>query len=278
MFFVFTTLTMIDEGVTCQWWRRGVTMNDLKSVSKPKDRPNLMTILGDSGVGKTTLACSFEQPTIVIRSEDGLQAIPKAKRPDAFPVLKEPSDLWAQLVTLLQEEHTYKTLVIDSVTSLERMFIESILAEDTKARGIQQALGGYGNGRDAVAAMHGRVRKAAGMLVEKKNMSVIFIAHADVVKLEPPDSDAYSKYSLRLHDKSMAYYVDDVDAVLFLRLQTYIKGKEDDPKKAVSDGTRIVVAHSTAANVSKNRFGINQPIVVPNGENPILDIIKNGVK
>lgn len=247
-------------------------MSILSTVSKPADRPVLITVCGDSGLGKTTLACTFPKP-IVIRAEDGLQAIPVDRRPDAFPVLTGVDMLWDQLKGLMHEEHQYRTLVVDSVTALERMFSLHVVETDPKKpRGIQQALGGYGAGRDAVAAMHARVRKAAGLLAEKRGMNTVFVAHADTSRIEPPDDDAYMRYTLRLHEKSMPAYVDDVDVVGFLKLETFTTG-DGDKKKAISDGTRILITHATAANVSKNRYGITEPLTVETGINPLTAYI-----
>lgn len=247
-------------------------MGILDQVGKPGDRPVLITICGDSGMGKTTLAASFPKP-IVIRAEDGLQAIPADLRPDAFPVLQNPDQLWEQLKGLIHEDHTYRTLIVDSVTALERMFVQNVVDTDPKKpRGIQQALGGYGAGRDAVAGMHARLRKAAGLLAEKRGLHTVFIAHADTARIEPPDDDAYMRYTLRLHEKSMPAYVDDVDVVGFLKLETFTTG-EGDRKKAISDGTRVLITYATAANVSKNRFGIAEPINVVQGKNPLIDFI-----
>ena len=247
-------------------------MSILSTVSKPADRPVIVTICGDSGLGKTTLACTFPNP-IVIRAEDGLQAIPVKNRPDAFPVLTGPEMLWEQLKGLIHEEHEYKTLIVDSVTALERMFSQYVVDTDPKKpKGIQQALGGYGAGRDAIAAMHARLRKAAGILAEKRGMNTVFVAHADTSRIEPPDDDAYMRYTLRLHEKSMPAYVDDVDVVGFLKLETFTTG-EGERKKAISDGTRVLITHATAANVSKNRFGITEPINVEIGVNPLKDYI-----
>lgn len=247
-------------------------MSILSTVSKPADRPVIVTVCGDSGLGKTTLACSFPKP-IVIRAEDGLQAIPAEFRPDAFPVLDGPDMLWEQLKALIHEEHDYKTLVVDSVTALERMFVQNVIDSDPKKpRGIQQALGGYGAGRDAVSGMHGRVRRAAGILAEKRGMNTVFVAHADTSRIEPPDSDAYMRYTLRLHEKSMPSYIDDVDVVGFLKLETFTTG-DGERKKAISDGTRMLITYATAANVSKNRFGITEPIKVEIGVNPLAAYI-----
>jgi hypothetical protein len=245
--------------------------NLLSQIEVPQDRPIICTITGDGGLGKTTLASCFPNP-IVIRLEDGLQAIRSDIRPAAFPLVKKVDDLWAQLGTLINQDHDYQTLVIDSTSAAERLFIEHVLESDPKAKSINQALGGYGAGMSAVAAMHGRIRKAAGILNERKGMHIVFVCHADTETLELPDQDPYTRYSLRLAKKSVAPYVDDVDLVGFLKLETFTKG-EGDRKKAISDGTRIMVCYSTAANVSKNRYGITEDIVVKEGENPLINYV-----
>lgn len=246
-------------------------MSLLSTIAKPEDRPVLVTILGDAGLGKTSLAATFPKP-IFIRAEDGLQAIPLDQRPDAFPELTCVDDLWEQLKTLITEEHDYKTVVIDSVTALERLFIEDIVKSDPKKpKSINQALGGYGNGTLAVGALHGRVRKACGML-NKKGMHVVFISHADTETIDLPDGEPYTKYSLRLGKKSVAPYVDDVDVVGFIKLSTFLTG-DGEKKKAISDGTRVLSVTATAANVSKNRYGITQDLPVVQNENPFTSYI-----
>lgn len=247
-------------------------MSVLSTISKPDDRPAIVTVLGDSGLGKTSLACTFPNP-IVIRAEDGLSAIPSDQRPDAFPVIQKVDDVWDQLMALIKEDHEYKTVVVDSVTALERIFIQHIIDNDPKnPRSINQAMGGYGAGLAAVATMHQRVRKACGMLNERKNMNVVFVAHADTETVELPDQDPYTRYSLRLGKRSVAPYVDDSDVVGFLKLQTFTTG-DGDRKKAMSDGTRLLVCYATASNVSKNRFGIEDDIVFEPNKNPFAGIL-----
>jgi hypothetical protein len=238
------------------------------NISKPVDGPALVTICGDAGLGKTSLAASFPKP-IFMRAEDGLQSISHDKRPDAFDVIETDAQVWEQFKYLISEKHDYKTLVIDSVTALERLFTQAIVDGDPKApRTINQALGGYGAGLAALGAMHQRVRKAAGILNSKRGMHVVFIGHADTETITLPDEDAYTRYSLRLGKKSVAPYVDDVNLVGFMKLETFTTG-DGDRKKAISDGTRVLICYATAANISKNRYGITEPIVVQQGVNPL---------
>lgn len=236
------------------------------------DRPPVVTLCGDSGMGKTSLAAAFPKP-IFIRSEDGMQSIASAKRPKALPVLTDVESLWEQLTMLIHDPHDYKTLVIDSVTKLEPMFMAEVMKMDPKAKSINQALGGYGAGYNAVADMHRRVRKAAALLNEKRGMNVVFIAHADVETMKLPDQDDFQRYSLRLNGKSIPPYVDDVDVVGFVRLKTYLKGDEDERKKAISNGDRELICHAVASNVSKNRYGINTALELVMGENPLAAFI-----
>jgi len=247
-------------------------MSVLESIQTPADRPVIMTVCADSGMGKTSFAATFPKP-IFIRAEDGLQAIPATRRPDALPVMHKVSELWEQLTALCNEDHDYQTVVIDSVTALERLFVAEVLAQDPKAKSINQALGGYGAGVAAVAAMHQRVRKAAGILNERRNMHVVFVAHADVETMRLPDTDDYQRYSLRLPPKSLPPYVDDVDLVGFIKLTTFTRGEDGERKKAISTGEREMICHAVAANISKNRFGIEEPLPVKVGENPLTDYV-----
>ena len=248
-------------------------MSILSTIAKPIPRPPIITIIGDAGTGKTSLAASFPDP-IVIRAEDGVNRIERSiERPDSFPPLASADILWDQLMALLNEEHNYSTLIIDSVTKLEELFIREILETDKRAKGINQALGGYGNGPAAVAAGHARVRKAAGLLNERKGMAVIFIGHADLETMRLPDSDDYQRYSLRLMPKSVAPYVDDVDLVGLVRLTSALRGDEGERKKVISDGSRELVCHATAASVTKNGLGITAPLDFAPGTNPLADAL-----
>ena len=247
-------------------------MSLLDSIEKPQDRPVIATITGDAGLGKTSLAATFPKP-IFIRAEDGLQAVPLESRPDAFPVITSSEDVWEQLTALIKEDHQYKTLVIDSITQLDTLFVNHIVESDPKKpKSIAQALGGYGAGFQMLASLHGRVRKAAGILNERKDMNIVFIAHAETETIELPDQDPYTRYNIRMQKKSVSHYVDNVDLCGFIKLETFTQG-DGERKKAVSDGTRLLVTYATAANISKNRFGITEDIIVTPNVNPLIQYI-----
>lgn len=249
-------------------------MSILDTASVPDAGPQIITICGDAGLGKSTLAATFPKP-IFIRAEDGVSRIPANIRPKALPVIRNEDQVWEQLKALIHEEHDYKTVVVDTVSALDRLFVQSILVQDGKAKSMNQALGGYGAGFSALAARHQQVRNAAESLRIKRGMNVVFLAHTEVGTVRLPDVDDFSRYSLRMtHDKSLPPYLDDVDAVGFLRQRIVLRGDDDERKKAVSDNTRELVMHVTASNVSKNAYGITEPVEVKLGENPLAEFMK----
>lgn len=248
-------------------------MSLLASITKPEKRPIIATICGDAGTGKTSLAAAFPKP-IFIRAEDGVGRIHGSlSTPDAFPVAREAKDIFDQLKALINEEHDFQTLVFDSVTGADTIFTQDILSRDGKAKTLATAFGGYGAGYDALASAHGRVRKAASILNERKGMNIIFIAHADLETMRLPDQDDYMRYSLRLSRKSLTHFVDDVDMVAYVRLVARLKGDDDDRKKVISNGEREIVCHATAASVSKNGLGITEPLEFEPGTNPFAEYL-----
>lgn len=241
-------------------------------ISKPIKRAPIITILGEAGTGKTSLAALFENP-IFIRAEDGMQSIDDAHMPDAFDILTNFQDLINQLTWLLREPHGYKTVVIDSITKLDRLFEEEVIKSDPKApKSLNNALGGYGAGVQAVNSMHARVKKASDMLAQK-GISVIFIAHADTEMMELPDVNPYMRFTLRLNKKALGYYVDDVDIVALLKLEAFYSGDKNSKVIAKTTGNRLINCLSNVASVTKNRYGIEEELLFEKGVNPFEKIL-----
>lgn len=245
----------------------------LSSLSVPKSKPVICTVLGEAGVGKTTFAASFPSP-VIIPIEDGLQAL-EGQEVAAFPLVDNSNALMECLSSLATEEHQFKTVIFDSVTRLNEILEKEVIESDPKRpRSINQALGGYGAGHASVAQKHRELRDLCGALRDKFNMHVVFIAHADTETLELPDQDPYQRYTIRMNKRSVSAYIDNVDFVGLLRLKTYTSG-DGDRKRATSDGTVELVTYAMPSSVSKNRYGITQPLTVKIGENPLTNHIKS---
>ena len=74
-----------------------------------ENRPPRLMIYGQEGVGKSTYGASAPD-AIFIQTEDGLGEINCHK----FPLAKSLDEVLAELTALRDEDHNYKTVVIDS--------------------------------------------------------------------------------------------------------------------------------------------------------------------
>lgn len=89
-------------------------------------------IWGRSGTGKTTLAGDFPKPLLLVdvreQGTDGLRNVPGI---DVLPL--ETWDEFQELYWyLVSGEHSYKTVVIDTVTQLQDVAMEKVLKDDGK--------------------------------------------------------------------------------------------------------------------------------------------------
>lgn len=248
-------------------------MISLKSLKSPEKKPLVATFVGQGGIGKTSLAASFPAP-VWIPIENPGQTLVGRDDIAMFPLVKNPfMDLMQIFDALLQEDHKFKTAVIDSITQLHTLFERYVIDQDPKKpASINTALGGYGAGHKAVANLHQWVRNRAEELVEKKGMNIIFLAHADTETVSLPDQEPFQRYTIRMNDKSVSHYSDNVDLVGFIKLGMFVTG-DDNKKRAMADGTRIITCYPTPSHISKNRFGIEKDIQFIKGQNPFKEII-----
>ncbi|HAD29882.1 MAG TPA: hypothetical protein DCF96_14585 [Rhodobacteraceae bacterium] len=246
---------------------------DLKTLSKPSgQRPIICTLFGEGGMGKTTLAAMFPNP-VFIRTEDGTASLAGNDNVSLFPLATSTQDVLDAIEALATQKHDHKTLVIDSITQLGTMIEAEIVAADPKAKSINQAGGGYGAGYSTAAEKHRQIRDWAGSLAYEKGLNIVFIGHADTEMLDLPDMDAFARYTVRMHKKSLPHYTDNVDLVGLIRLKTFVRGGDGDKKRAISTGEREIICHPQASSVTKNRFNVSEPLAFTFDRNPFADFV-----
>lgn len=93
-------------------------------ISKPTGGMRVC-IYGHSGKGKTTLACSFPKPLLLIRAEDGRRSVYNVAGVDDVAVVSTQE--LRHLIQYQKDNNKYKTLVLDSVTAYSDIVLKEVL-------------------------------------------------------------------------------------------------------------------------------------------------------
>jgi hypothetical protein len=223
----------------------------MKQVTKGKIvRPLCIMVYGSDGVGKTTLGSQAPSP-VFLGPEIGTANLDVSR----FPTPKHWKDIEAAVLELTNEQHNFKTLVIDSLDWIEPMLFKAI-CEDYNCKSIELAAGGYGKGYVEATSRWGGLKDKLELLRNQRGMNIILIAHSEVVSfLDPSTQLSYQRYELKLHKRSSALWREYVDAVLFCNLKIFAR-KEGNNVQALSDGARVMYTERRPGWDAKNRFGL----------------------
>lgn len=131
---------------------------------------------------------------IFIRTEDGLTGVSAS----AFPVAESFEDVMEALDSLLEEDHGYKTLVVDSLDWLE-MLAQKKVCEESNCSSIEEAAGGYGKGYGASLSLMRSFLSKVGELNKRKGMLIGLICHSNTVRFSSPSEEPYDRFELKLH-------------------------------------------------------------------------------
>ena len=233
-------------------------MGMLDSIKSGKEsRPPRIMIYGAEGIGKSTFAASAPKP-VFIQTEDGLGEIDCHK----FPLATKLEDVTAALTCLRDEQHDFQTVVIDSADWLERLIFDNI-CDTYGVNCIEKADGGFGRGYNRAFDKWEEIVELLQELHDKRNMTIILVAHATVKPFQDPENSAYDRYSPKLHKVTTDYIVEWADAVFFANKRFRVS-KENNRAIAspigANGGDRVMRTISSPACVAKNRYDLPQEL------------------
>ena len=238
--------------------------------------PRIM-IYGYEGVGKSTWAASAPNP-IFIQTEDGLDNIDTNK----FPIAKSWQDVCEQIHALASEEHDFQTVVVDSISGLERL-IWTEVCHQFSVKNIEKADGGFARGYKHALDWWGLFLEGLEKLNEK-GMMIILIGHVGVQEVKDPESQTYHRTAPRCHHLAEGMISQWCDAVLQAKQNFRIQktdegfGNSRGIATAVGQdgGERVVRTVGTAAVIAKNRYGL--PEYLPLDFNAFYSAITENLK
>lgn len=268
-------------------------MSLLQKAKRPTDivLAPIISVIGTAGVGKTSLAGMFPKAIFVQAEtastvfEDWSEETQPMMLPQ-IPTKADPKEYMQNLIReLIETDHGYETLVIDTGDKLNSLFGAFIAKRDNVAT-VADASGGFHKGFIEVAQWHTDIFTALDILRKRKNMAIVILFHAGVKKRKnnPDESSEYTVMTIDMHEKSSAVYINNSDAVLYLINEKFVTGEQKTRKGQVTSFGRITASGERVLITcgdgqmgyvdAKNRYGLDKKIPVPLGTNPLLTMLK----
>jgi hypothetical protein len=229
----------------------------MKSASTPRPlairrgkiaRPQKVVIYGPEGVGKTTLAGQTPEP-VFLDTEGGTHHLDVAR----FDSASTWEEITAAIAQLAKEDHSFRTVVIDTADWLEKRLAEHLCRKAGK-ESIEDF--GYGKGWVLLAEEFARFLGSLDALLAR-GMHVVFLAHSTVRKFEAPDqAGSYDRFELKLSKQVAPLLKEWADAILFATFVTRTVEKDSGKLRAVGGKERVIFANHAAAFDAKNRHGL----------------------
>ena len=229
----------------------------MQIISGRQKKPFNVLLYGEPGSGKSTWASQSPHPIFIASDEiDELDI-------DRFPKITTYKEVIEQLDYLLQSDHQYQTVVIDTIDAIEKIIHQEILDNEksAKTRSLAKAAGGYGNAYNITLDKMTLIKDKLALIRDKRDMNIIILCHSQTkVTHDPLLGDSYTEYYLTLHDKVMSLFVDWVSAVLFLAFDV---SKSENDRFAYGSGDRYLYTQKKPGFTAKNRYHLAPVLEAP---------------
>lgn len=228
---------------------------NLKSITNAvTHRPPRIILLGAEKVGKSTFAAGAENPIFIpIKREEGIDSLGVAK----FPACETYDDVMECLTTLAEEEHDFKTGVLDSASALEPLINEAVCAA-SGVTNIGSAAGGYGKGYEEAFNKWLQMMDAIDYLRDERGMTFIIIGHVKIKKFDDPERESYDQYTMDVRDTIAAALYRWADFIGFANTSVAVEKEKSgfkEKKRGVltDDGARFLYTKKTPAHPGGGR-------------------------
>jgi len=233
-----------------------------------------IVLVGVEGIGKTTAGAQCEAP-VFLSAESGLVGKGYDDIPNYSP--EDWEDVLAFLRHVAEDQHDYKSLIIDTIDWVEPLLFSYLFKRDSKGREKPlTSLEDYGyNKGPGIALAEFRRGLAELDKIHRRGILVMINAHCHIKSFNNPMGDNYDRFELKASKLIAGIIKEWADTVLFARYEVFTnKGKGDLKAKGVGGQTRIVHTQHSAAWDAKNRYGL--PATMAFDMAGILEAMKSG--
>lgn len=265
--------------------RRRVSLGDI--TAKSRRLPLRIIYHAVPGFGKTSFAAQFPNPVFLCdASETGLETLIDSGQlgeTPHFPPIETWQEVLDAVTALTEDEHSFKTLAIDTMGGIERLCHEHVCRRDYGGDWGDKGFSSYHKGYDVSLADWRELLQRLDTLRERRNVRIVMLAHTRVTQFRNPEGEDYDRFEPDTHRKTWALTHKWADLVLFGNYITAIDKKPGQQKGKGRGGTqRMLYTERSAAWDAKHRHGLEPQILL--GDSPteayqsFLEAMKAGHK
>lgn len=254
-----------------------------------KQLPNRYILHAVEGWGKTSFGAQMPKPVFMqSRGETGLETlIDSGQLPEIphTPEITQWADALYTMEYLLQADHGFQTLCVDTINGLERLCFESVCERDFGGKWGNDGFASYGKGPQVAQNDWRQFLIACDALREKRKMRIIMLCHTKVGTYQNPTGANYDRFSPEMAKETWGLTHKWADCVFFGNFESIVIGGQVDGKqprkgKGIGGRTRMMYTIRHDAYDAKNRLGL--PPEIEMGDTPqegyqrFLEAVKSG--
>ena len=226
------------------------------------NEPRKVIIYGPPKLGKSTLA-GMTKNSLMIPTEDRVSHIDC----DKTPVVNSYAEIMDIFTALINEKHTYKRVIIDTLDWFEPLLhayvcqekgFKSITDDHNKDTAFYKGLKYH--------AVEGWKKFLYNCdVLRSKGFDIVLVAHSTTMTINPPDSEPYDKYVMKIDKHALAVVEEWADVIAFYDKEIFVKNQDstlNKKGKAIGGKNRVLhLSGSSPAMISGNSYGLNDAVV-----------------
>lgn len=250
-------------------------MSDLTSLKEAKPvfqyMPPMLLIYGRNGIGKSYFASQFKNPVFLDLDKNIYELSVDSNRSFGTD-LETITDVLDFLNRLISEEHAYETIVIDSLSSLERL-IERHILKTKNAKSLADFQ--YGQGYQMMMPLWEQFLSKIMNLRTQRKFTVLMLGHYKEKRDPNLLGDGYQQYQIDLYEKATKLLVNSCSAVLFADYKVDVihhKERFGQEVAKVRSSERRLFTDEGVRFMAKNTYGM--PYDIPMSYDVLADYVR----
>lgn len=176
-----------------------------------------------------------------------------------LPICNTWADLLDSVRALIEQDHDYKTVVIDTLNGAERLCHEHVCNRDYGGDWGEKGFTSYMRGYEVSLGDWREFLDLLDQLRVKRGVRPLLLIHTKVAPYKNPTGADYDRFQPEMHNKTWALTHKWLDAVLFGNFESSLLDDKVTTKKTKAlNGSpiRVIYTEHNAAWDAKNRFGL----------------------